>query len=67
MDKRLTETIKEAQKQYADFLSEMKASGRVEDSAFDMYLLLKDIVGGAYEFETIKECADVIIAKIEEQ
>lgn len=67
MDKRLTETIKEAQKQYADFLNDMKASGRIEDNAFDMYLLLKDIAGDGYSYETIQECARTLISKIEEK
>lgn len=65
MDKRLEAPIKEAQKQYDDYLKDMLASGRIEDNAFDMYLLLKDIIGGSYSNEIIIEFAKKLISKIE--
>lgn len=65
MDKQLEETIKDAQNQYADYLAEMKTTGHIQDLAFEMFLLLKDLVDECYSPETIKHCARNIISQVE--
>lgn len=58
-------TLEQARKEYSDFMRDMEQSGRIEDNAFAMYMLLKDIAGGAFEYDLVQVFAQELVDKVE--
>lgn len=64
MDK-IQQILEQAKIDFAHYLSEMEESGRLNDHSMDMYLALKDILGGSYSSEKMIEIAREVLQKIE--
>lgn len=65
-DKKIkNKSLEEARKEYADFMHDMESSGRMEDNAFAMYMLLKDIAGGSFDYDLVQAFAQDLVDKVE--